>query len=185
RVAIERLAARTSRWEDLVRTDAALFALENTPAGKVRALTEAATIIEEKLGDPPRAFHGWLQAFRLVPQDADVQAQLWRLARVIGTYARPRLATPRATPRSLPAIPARPAPPPPASTKGDPTIQLTLEDLLAERGDATIQLDAADLMVLRGDKTIELGNADLQALGGPAGVTLPPPMPAQVAGPPP
>jgi tetratricopeptide (TPR) repeat protein len=87
RAAIVRLAARTGRWEDVVTIDGKLFRRAATPAAKVQALARAALVIEEQLGDRPRAFKGWLQAFRLAPEDGTVEEQLWRLAAVIGTYA--------------------------------------------------------------------------------------------------
>src|SRR5262249_54530110 len=53
---LERLAARTSRWEDLLRTMAERFARARSPEAKSDIACRAAALTEDKLGDPVRAF---------------------------------------------------------------------------------------------------------------------------------
>jgi tetratricopeptide (TPR) repeat protein len=86
RAELVRLAERTSRWEDLLRTEAKRFGLASDAVGRLAIARRAAAIVEEKLGDRVRAFRAYLNAFRLAPDDAEIVGHLWRLAGEIGEY---------------------------------------------------------------------------------------------------
>jgi tetratricopeptide (TPR) repeat protein len=77
---ILRLAEVTGRWEDVLRTEAELYALAPDSTRKLLIARRAAALAEEKLGDTVRAFRGYLAAFQLSPRDTDVVRQLERLA---------------------------------------------------------------------------------------------------------
>ncbi|HJZ87965.1 MAG TPA: tetratricopeptide repeat protein, partial [Polyangia bacterium] len=82
-----RLAELTGRWDDVLRTEAQLFALTDDAAQKLLIARRAAALAEQKLGDKVRAFRGYLSALRLAPDDAEIGAQLMRLASAIESAA--------------------------------------------------------------------------------------------------
>lgn len=172
RAAIEALAARTGRWQDLLRVDGVLYRLETTPAGKVKLLRRGAIIVEEKIGDRVRAFRGLLRALRRAPDDAEVRADLWRLARLIGTYG--------------PAQQAE-AHLPDAEVSLEPLFTIAIAPRGRDRPDATIPLSIEDILddlaggprKDRPDSTIQLSLDDVELQQPRAAVSLPPPIPAR------
>jgi tetratricopeptide (TPR) repeat protein len=142
--AILRLCARTSHWEHAVTIDTVLFERARDPAARLSLKRRIAKTIEDRLSDLARAFRTHLEAFALAPDDPDTTADLWRLAKAIGTYG----ATGAKADDSGVVIestqPAR-----------DVTQELTLGDVVVEggivetkpaRGDSTIPLSIGDLL---------------------------------------
>jgi tetratricopeptide (TPR) repeat protein len=192
RAAIYTLAERTGAWPEVLAVESALFERAPAAADRLAILRRKAQVMEDRLGQPVRAFRTYLSAFLMAPDDADTVSQLWRLAKQIGTYAEadrtPQPEPPAAhveltpLPQRRPARPSAasevlPRPPAPARRvvpAADRTQELSISDLMfdkgeATRGDATIELDIRDLeppgRAPRGDPTIELRTEDLiQAL---------------------
>ncbi|HVV83504.1 MAG TPA: tetratricopeptide repeat protein, partial [Kofleriaceae bacterium] len=177
RAGLYRLAEKTRSWTDVLAVE---IALAERAAGDERlaALRRRAQVIEEHLKDRPRAFRVHLIGFLLAPDDGETQAQLWRLAKAIGTY-READRSPRPEPLAaavhaiVDGAPGRPAVAPAASASlhvasagerrvGDSTQPLDLAEL--ERGLESSEPKVAPVRPARGDATIEL---DLRDLGPP------------------
>lgn len=146
---ILRLAEITNRWEDAISMQAQLFARAFDVTEKVEVARVAASLVEEKLRDRVRAFHAYLNAFRLAPDDAEIIGHLWRLARSIGRYdtaAAPAAARPAEVVRAAeaPAESEAEALSPDASTEA--LEALDIEDLEEGEGEGD-----ADVAVEDGD----------------------------------
>lgn len=163
-----RLAAATSRWEDALGMLARLFALAGDQLAKVEVATRAAALVEEKLRDQVRAFHAYLNAFRLAPEDEVIAGHLWRLAEAIGKYHAP--APPPAPPTEEPAE---------LEVEPEPESEQTLEAVAGADGGAAA---GAATEAATDAEVEELGVDDLEAATPPP-VTIPPPGPG--AAPPP
>ncbi|MEZ4403769.1 MAG: tetratricopeptide repeat protein [Kofleriaceae bacterium] len=85
REALYRLAAATRTWAEVIAVEAAI-AERAAGADRLAALRRRAQVIEEHQKDLPRAFRCHLVAFMLAPEDPELLANLWRLARAIGKY---------------------------------------------------------------------------------------------------
>lgn len=204
RAELYRLAEKTRTWTEVLAVELALT--ERASGGeRLAPLRRRAQVLEERLGEPARAFRAHLVGFLLAPDDAETQAQLWRLARAIGRYRdvdrSPRPEPPAATihgPAGEPAVPSRAV-----LAVGDSTSPLDLRELDAVdaqvaiapsrpvRSDHTEELDLRELgeperptiapsRPVRDDATVELDIRDLGPAGRPpprAGVRLPPPPP--------
>ncbi len=83
---ILRLAGVTGRWEDALKIEAQRFARAADTEDKIVVAKRAAAIVEENVKDRVRAFRAYLNAFRLSPEDPEVNEHLWRLAGLIGRY---------------------------------------------------------------------------------------------------
>ena len=83
---ILRLARATGRWEDALKVQAQLFALAEELPRKLAVARYAATLVETEVKDLVRAFHAYLNAFRLSPDDPEIVGHLWRLAALITRY---------------------------------------------------------------------------------------------------
>jgi tetratricopeptide (TPR) repeat protein len=83
---ILRLAEATGRWEDALKVEGQIFARAESREARVEIATRAAELVEEKVQDRVRAFRGYLNAFRLDPENEAVIANLWRLGESIGSY---------------------------------------------------------------------------------------------------
>ncbi|MBI4512440.1 MAG: tetratricopeptide repeat protein [Deltaproteobacteria bacterium] len=119
---IKRLAALTERWEDAVWVEETLYTRAREAEARVQVARRAATLVEEKLDDPLRAFRGYLRVLTLSPGDEDVHRQLWRLAEKVGQKAQmARQVSPPPPPEVVVA--------PVENTRADSTIPLTLADL--------------------------------------------------------
>jgi tetratricopeptide (TPR) repeat protein len=178
RQALYGLAERTRRWNDVVAVEAALCERATTDGERVQILRRQAQVIEDHLHERVRAYRTHLTAFLMAPEDSDTVAQVWRLAREIGTY------------RAADRLP-QPAPPaahvePPDDAAGvrpggavasrdlasdtEPVERIHIDGTTAAR-EPTQELSASDLLpVARGelgprarreDSTIELELRDL------------------------
>ncbi len=87
RAALERVADKAKAWPEVVAIDTALIERAPTDAARVALLRRKAQVIEERLGDAPRAFRTHLLGFFLAPDDEQTNQALWQLARAIGKYA--------------------------------------------------------------------------------------------------
>lgn len=216
RQAIYALAERTRRWTDVVAVEAALFQRAPSREEAIAVLRRKAQVIEDHLHERVRAFRTHLAAFLLAPDDGDTVAHLWRLARDIGDYRpadrRPKpepppahvepteIDEPAAVQSARPTAPGRRAAdtvPAPrieiqsTTSRGEPTQELTLSDLIPLAGgpqpppreDSTVELDLNDLEPVarqgesRGDPTIELRTEDLIQALRPGDDTAPVPPP--------
>lgn len=83
---ILRLAEVTGRWEDALKVEGQLFVRAESREARVEIAKRAAELVEEKVQDRVRAFRGYLNAFRLDPENEGVVANLWRLGELIGSY---------------------------------------------------------------------------------------------------
>ncbi len=86
---ILRLAEVTGRWEDALNVEGQLFARAESIEAKIEIAKRAADLVEDKVKDRVRAFRGYLNAFRLDPENEGVIANLWRLGELIGSYVEP------------------------------------------------------------------------------------------------
>jgi len=141
--AIYELGERSGKWEEVASVLAAQFERAPTRELRLQRLRQKAELIEQKIGDRVRAFRMHLSAFLLAPEDSETLADLWRLAREIGTYkeaeqvpaGEPAAAHVEA-PEPIRSRPLRPSQPPPASN--DRTMELSLADLVAARQGALL-----------------------------------------------
>ncbi len=172
RQALYDLAERCGAWKDVVAVESAL--LERTPANAARIaiLRRKATIIEDKLQEPVRAFRAHLVAFLLSPEDSDTVAHLWRLGRIIGAQYRDGDRMPRPEPPPAYVHPPETAPAPataPATARqpasktrgGRPTrgeVPIDIESSLPVR-EATQELSLNDLSELL-MSPVDAGNVD-------------------------
>ena len=159
RAALYEFAERNDRWTDVVAVESAMAERADDASERVAVLRRKAQIVEEHLNDQVRAFRIHLRAFLLEPQDSDTIAQLWRLARLIGTYddghRRPALEAPPAyiAPESGQSSGRWSQAPVVESSSGprEPTEELSLSDLLPgvresrRRGEGTMPIDISDL----------------------------------------
>ncbi|MBT8493618.1 MAG: tetratricopeptide repeat protein [Deltaproteobacteria bacterium] len=140
--AIAGLCDRRKKWDELLSIEAARFMRAPTREARIASLRRNAEVVENQIEDKVRAFRIHLSAFLLAPEDQETLAEVWRLAREIESYkedqqlpgAEPGPAhvdppeaartTPVRRPRVVPAA---------ASTKHDPTMELSISDLLAAR----------------------------------------------------
>ncbi len=179
---ILRLAEKARRWDDALAVEAALLARAPDPGARLAIARRTAVLIEEKVGERTRAFRAWLRAMTLAPEDPDVTANLWRLARVIGSYREgEKQATPEPGPAPVSAAPPgernrRATPPPMPDTAAPAGVAMFIESSKPRR-EHTQEISVSDLIIesqrvkLRGDATIPLELGDLADLMGGPGAT--------------
>ncbi len=177
RAALLALAERTRGWHDVIAVETALVERATHDGARVAALRRRAAIYEDRQKDAPRALRSHLLAFLTAPGDADTIANLWRLARIIGTYGEADR-TPRPEPTMAAVQPERavaeavaaarrgqPGAARPAQPARPRTEELTDTDLDRHHsvGDSTMPLDVRELererdasRAPRGDATMEL-----------------------------
>ena len=185
---LARLAERAQAWPEVVAVDTALVDRAPSDAARIALLRRKAQVIEEKLGDLPRAFRTHLLSFFLGPDDAETNNQLWRLARAIGTYAEADQ-SPRPEPPGAPIHPeqahaaahveaqrqvvprgARAAATFPSEAElrvGDSTQPIELDDMVESQSGTSLPT-VQPAKPARQDQTMELSVDDLKSLVVPA-----------------
>jgi tetratricopeptide (TPR) repeat protein len=81
-----RLAEETQSWADALAVYAAQYSGAVTIEDKLEIIRQSAPVVEERVGDKIKAFRAWLKGFLMAPRDEEIVAEVWRLAREIGTY---------------------------------------------------------------------------------------------------
>ncbi|MBU1411115.1 tetratricopeptide repeat protein [Myxococcota bacterium] len=84
---IERLARSTKTWDLLTVVQGIRLAQIVDPVEKVDFICKCAVTAETDILDPLRAYRAYLRAFLLEPKNTKVQEELWRLAKLLGTYS--------------------------------------------------------------------------------------------------
>jgi Tfp pilus assembly protein PilF len=185
-----RLGGTAQRWEDVLAAATFRSARASSAEERLDIVVEMARVLEEKVGDRWRAFRTWQRALALAPTDRSVRDALWALASSLE-------GPPPSQQSNGPPPPAQPPPSPPAAKPAtpsakkpskrapDPTIEVSLEDVLVperSRPDATVELSLHDLIAPAAHNkrppTLELSLADAQPV-------RPPPLPPRTAPPPP
>jgi len=194
---IRRLAQATSRWEDELIVEG--FRFHRAEGDRKLAIAlEAAALVEEKVKDPLRAFRAYLRAFQLKPDDTSIRDELWRLARTIDVIdEKPATLLPSMTGHDNGhALSSAPPPPPMKKREREPTLEISLGDMLADskpivideqlaaqapdrpRRDPTVELSIHDLVPMMAKKqqpqTMELSISDLAVVSS---TRKPPPPP--------
>jgi tetratricopeptide (TPR) repeat protein len=198
-VEIRRLAEGTRRWDDALNIEGFRFHRAGGDK-KLKIAIEAAALVEEKVKDPLRAFRAYLRAFQLEPDSTEIRDNLWRLARTIDVIDEKPQPPASAPPPSregngrpaLPPIPSKAAMPgavPQKQSEREPTLEIKLDDLLADSRPIVIS-DApigATPDKSRRDPTVELSIQDLVPMMAkkPAPPLTGPPAPPSFGGGPP
>jgi len=168
---ILRLSRVTGRWEEAIRVQGQLFALAEELGEKLTVARNAAHLVEHEVKDLVRAFRAYLNAFRLAPDDEEVVAHLWRLARQIGTYDHPPAEEPVAARDDEESAQAdAEVDAAAADTTAKVEAEAASESELASEGDAEDESEGAglDVVSVEVETDLEGGAGDEGATGTPA-----------------
>jgi tetratricopeptide (TPR) repeat protein len=203
-IEIRRLADKTHRWEDELIIEGLRFHRAEGDR-KLEIALEAAALVEEKVKDPLRAFRAYLRAFQLKPEDTSIRDELWRLARTIEVIDEKAPPVVPSADGNGHAVVSSSAPPPPPMKKveREPTLEISLGDMIADskpiviseealappedkpRRDPTVELSIQDLVPMMAKKqpppqpnpTMELSISDVAVVPS---AKRPPPAPFSI-----